>query len=101
MKKILCFIAGCLVALSINAQTCGNIKVIEVVDGDTLRAEMIGVPSPLNRVLIRISGIDTPEIKGECNSEKENAQAAKSFLNKKLSSTYAVTFGAIDRKSVV
>lgn len=96
MNKIIAFIAGCLVTLSINAQTCGDIKVTGVIDGDTLRAEMIGAPKPLNHVLIRISGIDTPEIRGKCESEKEKAQEAKSFLNKKLSSAYAVTFGTID-----
>ena len=96
MKKVIAFIAGCLVALPINAQTCGDIKVTGVIDGDTLRAEMIGLPKPLNHVLIRISGIDTPEIRGQCGLEKEKAQEAKSFLNKKLSSAYAVTFGSMD-----
>lgn len=96
MKKVITFIAGCLLAGSISAQTCGTIRVVGVVDGDTLRAEMVGAPRPLNRVSIRISGIDTPEIKGQCGSEKEKARAAKSFLIQKLSSTRAVTFGAMD-----
>lgn len=96
MKKVIAFIAGCLLAGSISAQTCGTIQVTGVIDGDTLRAEMLGVPSPLNRVSIRISGIDTPEMKGQCDSEKEKARAAKSFLSRKLSSARAVTFGTLD-----
>lgn len=96
MKKVIVFIAGCFLAGSISAQTCGTIQVTGVIDGDTLRAEMVGAPSPLNRVSIRISGIDTPEIKGQCDSEKEKARAAKSFLSRKLSSARAVTFGTLD-----
>lgn len=96
MKKIIVFIAGFLLTSTISAQTCGTIQVKGVIDGDTLRAELIGLPSPLNRVSIRISGIDTPEIRGQCDSEKEKARAAKSFLSQKLSSTRAVTFGTLD-----
>lgn len=97
MKKVIAFISVCLLAgSSISAQTCGTIQVTGVIDGDTLRAEMVGAPSPLNRVSIRISGIDTPEIRGQCDSEKEKARAAKSFLSRKLSSARAVTFGTLD-----
>lgn len=96
MKKVITFIAGCLLAGSISAQTCGSIQITGVIDGDTLRAELVGLPSPLDRVSIRISGIDSPEIKGQCDSEKEKAQAAKSFLIRKFSAARAVTFGSMD-----
>lgn len=96
MKKILIFLIGILLAGSISAQTCGTIKVIGVVDGDTLRAEMIGVPKPLNKISIRIAGIDAPEIKGQCDSEKEKARAAKRFLLDKFSAARAVTLGSLD-----
>ena len=97
MKKVIVFIAGYFLAgSSISAQTCDTIQVTGVIDGDTLRAEMVGAQIPLNRVSIRISGIDTPEMKGQCDSEKEKARAAKSFLSRKLSSARAVTFGTLD-----
>jgi micrococcal nuclease len=80
----------------VSAQCLNEIRVVSVIDGDTLRAEMIGAPSPLNRVSIRISGIDAPEIRGQCGAEKEKARVAKNFLIQKLSSTRAVTFGAMD-----
>ncbi len=95
--KSIIFVMFYLLALSVNAQTvCGDIRVTGVVDGDTLRSEMAGAPSPLNRVSIRISGIDTPEMKGGCAAEKEKARAAKKFLSQKLLSTRAVTFGTLD-----
>lgn len=84
-------IAGCLISICVNAQSCDSIKVIEVVDGDTLRASINGLPEPLNRVLIRVNGIDTPEIKGKCRKEKEMALAAKKFLSDELSRTNAIS----------
>lgn len=96
MKIFSFYLIAGLLSGSISAQTCGTIQVTGVIDGDTLRAEMVGAPSPLNSVSIRILGIDTPEIKGRCFAEKEKARAAKSFLSKKLSSTRAVTFGTLD-----
>ena len=91
-KRILSLIAGVLLTGSTSAFSCGEITVTGVVDGDTLRAEMDGVPDQLRKVSIRIMGIDTPEIHGRCETEKEKALAAKEFLQKKLEATSAVTF---------
>lgn len=96
MKK---WIAGLIIfaysCISIS-QTCGEINVIEAVDGDTLRAELTGVPfARLQRVSIRIDGIDTPEIHGKCEKEKEMAQIAKRFLNEKLKTTEHISFDKI------
>lgn len=95
--KSIIFIMFYLLALSVNAQTvCGDIRVTGVADGDTLRAEMAGAPSPLNRVLIRISGIDTPELKGKCKAEKEKAKESKKFLTDKFLNANFITFGTLD-----
>ena len=91
-KRILSLIAGVLLAGSTSAFSCGEIIVTGVVDGDTLRAEMVGMPDNLKKVSIRIMGIDTPEIHGRCDSEKEKAREAKEFLRTKLLATRAVTF---------
>ena len=50
-------------------------------DGDTCNAKMLGVPDSLKKIKIRINGIDTPEIKGECEEEKKLALEAKQFIN--------------------
>ena len=91
-KRIRSLIAGVLLAGSTSAFSCGEIIVTGVVDGDTLRAEMVGMPDNLKKVSIRIMGIDTPEIHGKCDSEKEKAREAKEFLRTKLLATRAVTF---------
>ena len=51
-------------------------------DGDTCYITAKTFPESLQKMSIRILGIDTPEIKGECKEEKELAlkksQASKS-----------------------
>jgi endonuclease YncB( thermonuclease family) len=53
-----------------------------VVDGDTIKNSDSGY--------IRILGIDTPEIKGQCKSEKDKAVQAKKYLESILESSKEV-----------
>jgi endonuclease YncB( thermonuclease family) len=53
--------------------------VIGVVDGDTLKVHLPGLPMELQPVKIRVRGIDTPELKGKCASEKAAARKAGAF----------------------
>lgn len=90
MKRI-CFAqyARCLgAAVAIIVCTMGNmaqaqdavrvLTIRSVYDGDTFRADVEGVdwPDPKGAP-IRVSGIDTPEIKGACAFEIEHAIAAR------------------------
>ena len=55
-------------------------KVTSIYDGDTFRANLKDVhPLIGKRIGIRVSGVDTPEIKGKCFKEKMLAQKAKQF----------------------
>ena len=62
-----------------------TVKYVSVYDGDTIVIDA-GVFSSkrLNRMKIRIPGIDTPEMKGKCEFEKEHALAAKTRLQELL-----------------
>ena len=57
-----------------------TMSVIKVYDGDTFVSELHGVPEPLNKVSVRIRGIDTPELRGKCSSEVEAAIKSKRQL---------------------
>ena len=50
-------------------------------DGDTIRFDLPGYP-PIagDDIRVRVNGIDTPEIKGECEQEKYDAQQAKEMV---------------------
>ena len=57
-----------------------NVEVLSVYDGDTFK---INIPCDMKvfceKVNVRVRGIDTPEIKGKTEREKELAQKAKAF----------------------
>ncbi len=58
-------------------------KVIKVYDGDTitLAAKLPHDTSPVYRFSVRLTGIDTPEIKGASTREKELAKKARTALS--------------------
>ncbi len=61
-------------------------RIISVYDGDTIKVDLdFSGPAIFNRnISIRILGIDTPEIHGQCEAEKALAQKAKAWLADKL-----------------
>lgn len=71
------------IALSggIKDKTYGSVTVDEVTsiyDGDTFRANIKGWPDVIGyRMSIRVNGIDTPELRGKCQAEKDLARLAK------------------------
>ncbi|WP_062266911.1 thermonuclease family protein [Endozoicomonas arenosclerae] len=83
MKKT--FLALLLVTVSFSGyssdKSYGNVPVEEVTsiyDGDTFRVNIKGWPPIIGeRIAIRVNGLDTPEIRGECQKEKELARKAK------------------------
>jgi len=55
-------------------------------DGDTVTFDLPKLhPLIGNKIPVRIRGIDTPEIRGKCQQEKELAVKAKLFVTKMLS----------------
>ena len=60
-------------------------KVIKVYDGDTITvAAKLHESFPVNRFSVRLSGIDTPELRAKNENEKKRAVLAKNFLQEKL-----------------
>lgn len=70
-------------AKSIKDMEFGTLVVSEITsiyDGDTFRANIQGVhPLIGQRMSVRVSGIDTAEMRGKCKQEKELARQAKQF----------------------
>ena len=50
--------------------------VLGAIDGDTLKVHLPGLPKELQPMKVRVRGIDTPEIRGKCDLEKQAAQKA-------------------------
>ena len=50
-------------------------------DGDTCTYSIADVPDFFgDKISIRVKGIDTPEIRGKCNSEKSRAKQVRDFV---------------------
>lgn len=64
--------------------------VIKVYDGDTITiaTKLPYIESPLYRFPVRLNGIDTPEIKGSNEEEKEVAKRAREALSKLILNKY-------------
>lgn len=60
---------------------------VAVVDGDTLMVNARPWPQQTISVLVRIRGIDTPELHAKCESSRQLALAAKDVLAEALSTS--------------
>jgi len=61
-------------------------------DGDTCYIIYESLPESLQKMSIRVLGIDTPEIKGNCNKEKELALEAREFANSVFKAAKSIEF---------
>lgn len=73
-------------------------EVTSVYDGDTFRVNIHAWPSVVGqRMPVRISGIDAPELRGKCDAEKQLARKAKQFTVEALRSAKVIELRDIDR----
>ena len=73
-------------------------EVINVNDGDTFRVNIDEFPPIIGEnIAIRILGIDTPEIKGNCQQERQLAIKARDFTRKYLNSGSVISLTDLKR----
>ena len=73
-------------------------KVVSVYDADTFKANIEGWPAVVGEAMpIRVAGIDAPEIRGKCESEKRRAREARDFARALLISAEDVELKNIER----
>lgn len=88
MLRVICLILAIATYQTEAKQTYGNAFVSEVVsiyDGDTFRVNLSGYSDIIGKnIPIRLNGVDTPEMRGKCEKEKQLARAAKQFTVAKL-----------------
>jgi endonuclease YncB( thermonuclease family) len=54
-------------------------EVVRIIDGDTIAVRAFTYPGEIKIVSVRVEGVDTPELKGKCQKERELARKAKIF----------------------
>ncbi len=57
-----------------------NARVVSVYDGDTMTVDAELWAGLTARTTVRVAGVDTPEIRGECSAEKAQALRARDFV---------------------
>ena len=73
-------------------------RVRSVYDGDTIRVDIDGWPQIIGKNMpVRILRVDTPEIQGKCQAEKEKAKQARNFLYSSLKNGKIVELRNIQR----
>ena len=85
----------------IEAKDYENIRVSQITsvyDGDTFRVNINSYPPIIGeRMAIRVSGVDTPELRGKCTQEKTLAREAKQFTVSKLRSAKVIELRNLQR----
>jgi len=73
-------------------------KVISVYDGDTFRVNINSLPPIVGKnIAIRVNGVDTPEIRGKCQYEKNLALKARDFVRAKLANAKEIKLTNLQR----
>jgi len=73
-------------------------KVISVYDGDTFRVDIDSLPPIVGKnIPIRVNGVDTPEIRGKCQYEKDLALEARDFVRGKLANAKEIKLTNLQR----
>ncbi len=68
-----------------------NARVVSVYDGDTLTVDAAPWPGLTARTKVRVAGVDTPEIRGKCQAEKDLAIQARDFVRATVGATVQLT----------
>lgn len=96
----LCFPA-ILASSPITAEGYGNFDNVAYVrnyDGDTITVNITGVHDIIGKEIpIRVKGVDTPEISGECPEEITAAEYARDFVTGKMNNATVINLKNIDR----
>ncbi|MGB0748620.1 MAG: thermonuclease family protein [Magnetospiraceae bacterium] len=61
-------------------------EVIKVIDGDSIRVDAMPWPGFRVTTIVRLRGVDTPELRGKCSAEKRMAQKARDFVQRQVAS---------------
>ena len=73
-------------------------KVISVYDGDTFRVNIDSLPPIVGKnIAIRVNGVDTPEIRGKCQYEKNLALKARDFVRGRLANAKEIKLTNLQR----
>lgn len=85
----------------LHAAEYGSVTVSEIrsiYDGDTFKVNIDHWPTIVEQsISLQVQGVDTPELRGKCQAEKDAARAAKKFTVAMLRAGEVIELGALER----
>ena len=102
IKKISLYLLVCFLSLNTYAaKQYGSVtvsKIISIYDGDTFRVNIDSLPPIVGKnIPVRLEGVDTPEINGKCQYEKDLALEARDFVRSKLANAVEILLNDLQR----
>ena len=102
LKKISLYLLVCFLSLNTYAaKQYGSVtvsKIISIYDGDTFRVNIDSLPPIVGKnIPVRLEGVDTPEINGKCQYEKDLALEARDFVRSKLANAVEILLNDLQR----
>jgi endonuclease YncB( thermonuclease family) len=69
------------------------LPIVDILDGDTIKTLYNVLPEPLNKISIRLDGVDTPEKtwRGKCDAERAYGEKASKFVKDIIGDTKFMT----------
>ena len=101
----------CFLLLFLSAQSVGQeaessygsvsvSRVIRIIDGDTFVVDIDQLPDLIGKdISVRVNGIDTPELRGKCDREKDLAVKAKERVDALLKTADTIVLENLSRGS--
>ena len=87
-----------LLSVQASAETIEVSRVVSVYDGDTIKVDIDSWPEVVGKgISVRVRGVDTPEIRGKCDSEKALAIQARDYVRNLLTGESVVQLRNIER----
>lgn len=105
VSKLMVFAAGAALCLLAGVSYASDrlpgpvaAQVVRVVDGDTILVKAHIWLGQEVETSVRLIGIDTPELKGRCEAERQKAEAARNFLATRLDGQSVQLFDVLTDK---
>lgn len=87
-----------LLSVQASAETIEVSRVVSVYDGDTIKVDIDSWPEVVGKgISVRVRGVDTPEIRGKCDSEKALAIQARDYVRNLLTGESVVKLRNVER----
>jgi endonuclease YncB( thermonuclease family) len=98
MVRMVALVVGVIFSVTAWSESVTVSQVVRVYDGDTITVDVAEWPAIVgDDIGVRIRGVDTPELRGKCEEEKDAARLARDFTREMVMNAKTVVLSDIER----